>query len=145
MRVPAQPLIMKRTSPSVFIALFPLISAMLSAQTPIPSAPATNGPPTWQIVQVAGVVQIKTNSAASWIGGMTGQILENGGSLRTGPDGKTLLKALDIAGVTIESNATIEVGLLTRTGDTVRAEAKALSGKALFLVNKLKTQDSSFK
>lgn len=111
-----------------------------------PSPAATNGVPlAWKIVQMEGTVQVRNTATDAWANPQLNQVLPSGASVHTGADGKAVLKAEDTAAVTLQLNSTFEIGALTRNGDTTKAETKALSGKALFLVNKLKTQDSSFK
>jgi hypothetical protein len=99
----------------------------------------------WQIVEVSGVVQVKADAGASWATPQLNQPLNAGASVHTGPDGKATLKVGSAAGVNVASNTTVEVGALSQSGETVKVESRTISGKALFLVNKLKTQDSSFK
>jgi ferric-dicitrate binding protein FerR (iron transport regulator) len=120
--------------------------AAAPAAAPAPAAPtAPPAPLLWQIVEVTGTVQIKADAGATWSNAHPNQTLTAGASVRTGADGKATLKAGDAAGVNVQPGATIEVGALSQSGDTVKMDSKTISGKALFLVNKLKTQDSSFK
>jgi ferric-dicitrate binding protein FerR (iron transport regulator) len=133
---------------AVLAVCSPLLVTAQEATPPAseaPAAPATPPAITWQIAQMEGTVNVKADAAAPWAAAQLNQTLPPGASVQTAVDGSAVLKAGDLAGVTMKSNTIIAVSSLSQDGETTRAEVKALSGKALFLVNKLKTQESSFK
>jgi len=126
------------------------ISAFAQDAAPPTAAPAasTGAPPAaliWQIVEAKGAVEMRANEKAAWAKAETNQNLAIGAAVRTGADGKASIKAGDVAGANLTANTSVEIASLTREGDTTKSEVKALTGKALFLVNKLKTEQSSFK
>jgi hypothetical protein len=123
--------------------IFPFVTQAQDTSAPPVAAAAPAA--TWQIVELSGNVQVRASGTGDWANGQINKDLPNGATVRTGDDGKAVIKAADAAGVTMQPKTTIEVGQLTRSNDTTKVEIKTLGGKALFLVNKLKTQDSSFK
>lgn len=95
-------------------------------------------------MELSGAVQVKADAKANWADAKVNVALDKGATVRTGPDGKAVLRGAKVAGITMQANSTVEAGSLTIEGDTTKADCKALGGTAYFLINKLKTQDSSF-
>ncbi|MSR64878.1 MAG: hypothetical protein EXS18_03755 [Verrucomicrobiae bacterium] len=137
---------MKKSSQTLVLFVLLILPVVTRAQTTSAPPAAVAAPAaTWQIVELTGNVQVRATATGDWANGQVNTDLPIGATVRTGDDGKAVLKAADAAGVTMQPKTTIEVGQLTRSNDVTKVEVKALTGKALFLVNKLKTQDSSFK
>lgn len=136
---------MKQIGLLVVFGMCSLVVPLLHSQESPPSttaaAPSGAG---WQLVQIEGNVQVKVGANADWAAAQLNQPLPESAIVRTGADGKAVIKGQDAAGVTLQANASVQVGGLSVSGTTTKAGCTAISGKSLFLINKLKSQDSSF-
>lgn len=117
---------------------------MLAASVAFFAADACAQDSALKIAGFEGTVQVKMAASAEWMGAAVDQPLNAGDSVRTGPDGQTMLQFSDKSTVALKPNTEITVEELVWNENARKANINMPTGEMRAILKKL-DQPSDFK